>query len=82
MAKGSAAAPRPERGEARFVTTYTILPGAPGYWITKIADNGLRKRIERLDTEDAAVRRLRALQQAAQARERRDATPPQPKGKR
>ena len=64
------------------MTTYTILPGAPGYWITEIADNGLRKRIERFATEDAAVRRLRALQQAAQVMERRKFAPPAPKGKR
>ncbi len=57
------------------MNTYAIVPAAPGYWIIEIAADGLRKRIERFTDEDAAVRRLRDLEQTAQARERRRNAP-------
>jgi hypothetical protein len=44
---------------------FTIVPRSHGYWIEVIAENGSRKPIERYDTEDAAVQRLRVLQQTA-----------------
>ena len=46
------------------MVTYTIVPRDRAYWIEEIGKDGLRKRIERCDTEDIAVRRLRVLQQA------------------
>jgi len=44
------------------MTTYTITPRGRGYWIEAVAEDGSRQSIERFDTEDAAVRRLRALE--------------------
>jgi hypothetical protein len=44
---------------------FTVVPRSHGYLIEVIAENGSRKPIERYDTEDAAVQRLRVLQQTA-----------------
>jgi hypothetical protein len=44
---------------------YAIVPRNRGYWIEAIANDGSRQMLERYDTEDAAVSRLRALQEKA-----------------
>ena len=47
------------------MNTYTVVPRGGAYWIEAIANDGPRRLIERFDTEDAAVQRLRALQAEA-----------------
>ena len=47
------------------MSTYTVVPRAGKYWIVKVAEDGSRQTIERFDIEDAAVRRLRVLQEKA-----------------
>jgi hypothetical protein len=44
---------------------YTIVPQGRGYVILANDNNGVRRPIERFDTEDKAVRRLRELQSKA-----------------
>jgi hypothetical protein len=46
--------------------TFAIVPRGRGYWIEAIAEDGSRKVIQRYDTEDAALGRLRVLQQMAE----------------
>jgi hypothetical protein len=46
------------------MVAYTIVPRNHGYWLESVADNGSR-RFERFETEDAAVKRLRDLQDKA-----------------
>jgi hypothetical protein len=41
---------------------YTIIPQNRSYWITAIDETGSRHPIERYDTEDIAIQRLRVLQ--------------------
>jgi transposase-like protein len=53
------------RGVAVRNDVYTVVPRAGKYWIVEIAKDGSRQTIEQFDTEDAAVRRLRALQKSA-----------------
>ena len=55
----------------RGVVAYTIVPRGRGYWILANGNNGVRRPIERFDTEDKAVRRLRELQNAADPVERK-----------
>lgn len=55
------------------MATFTIVPRGRGYWIEAIAENGSRKLIERYDTEDAAVGRLRVLQQTPEDVSKRSA---------
>jgi len=49
-----------------MAVSYTIVPRGRGYWITA-SDNEGSRSIERFDTEDEAVRRLRELQNPANA---------------
>jgi hypothetical protein len=44
---------------------FTIVPRARGYWIEAVKDDGSRQPVERYDTEDAAINRLRMLQEKA-----------------
>ena len=44
------------------IVNYAIVPRNRRYWLEAIAEDGSRYPIEHLDTEDAAVRRLRELQ--------------------
>ena len=44
---------------------FTIVPRGRGYWIEAIRNDGSRQTVERYDTEDAAIRRLRILQEKA-----------------
>jgi hypothetical protein len=44
---------------------FTITPRGRGYWIEAIRADGSRQPVERYDTEDAAVSRLRMLQEKA-----------------
>ena len=45
---------------------FTIIPRGRGYWIEATGADGSRQTVERYDTEDAAIRRLRALQDRAE----------------
>ena len=47
------------------MTQYTIAPRGRGYWIEAVAEDGSRRPLERYDSEEAAVRRLRMLQEKA-----------------
>jgi hypothetical protein len=47
-----------------MVGSYTVVPRGRGYWIEVTDSHGSRRQIERYDTEDKAVVRLRALQGA------------------
>jgi len=49
----------------RRMVQFTIVPRGQGYWIEAIRNDGSRQSVERYDTEDAAVRRLRILQEKA-----------------
>ena len=42
---------------------YTIVPRNRSYWIKAIEKDGSRRTVERFDTEDMAVQRLRMLQE-------------------
>jgi hypothetical protein len=44
---------------------FIITPRDRGYWIEAIQSDGSRKPVKRYDTEDAAVHRLRILQEKA-----------------
>jgi len=55
-----------------MVVSYTIVPRGRGYWIEVSDSNGPRRAIERFDTEDNAVRRLRELQAKAGMVEQRN----------
>jgi hypothetical protein len=44
--------------------SYTVVPRRRGYWIEVTDSLGSRRPIECYDTEDKAVKRLRALQGA------------------
>jgi hypothetical protein len=44
------------------MVSYTIIPRGRGYWIVAADKTGSRRVIERQDTEDMAVQRLRVLQ--------------------
>ena len=44
--------------------SYTVVPRRRGYWLEVTDHLGLRRPIERFDTEEEAVKRLRALQGA------------------
>jgi hypothetical protein len=44
---------------------FTIVPRGRGYWIEAIRDDGARQQVERSDMEDAAVSRLRMIQEKA-----------------
>jgi hypothetical protein len=54
-----------------MVVSYTIVPRGRGYWIEASDNFGTRRPIERYDTEDRAVRRLRELQGSAALAERK-----------
>jgi hypothetical protein len=46
---------------------FTIIPRGRGYWIEIVGNDGSRQAVERYDTEDAAIRRLRMLQERAES---------------
>jgi hypothetical protein len=48
------------------MTTYTIVPRNREYWIEAIAEDGSRELVERFDSEDKAVQRLRKLKPSIQ----------------
>jgi hypothetical protein len=50
---------------SRGVVRYTIVPRGRGYWIIAKGNNGVRHPLERYETGDEAVRRLRELQNVA-----------------
>jgi hypothetical protein len=52
---------------------FTIVPRGHVYWIEAIAEDGSRTPVERYETEDAAVRRLHALQPTTEAASKRNA---------
>ena len=53
------------------IVSYTIIPRGRGYWINSHRQRPARARpIERFDTEDMAVQRLRVLQANAATVER------------
>jgi hypothetical protein len=54
------------------VVSYAIVPRGRGYWITAIDETGSHRPIERFDTEDKAVQRLRVLQANANMVERQN----------
>jgi hypothetical protein len=54
------------------MVSYTIVPRGRGYWITAIDGTGSPRPIERFDTEDMAVQRLRMLQANANTVERQN----------
>jgi hypothetical protein len=58
------------------MSTYTIVPRADKYWIVEVDKHGSRQTIEQFDTEDAAVRRLRVLQEKAGIVDRRNTPSP------
>jgi len=60
------------RCHTRGVVVYTIVPRGRGYWIIANGNNGVRRPIERFDTEDTAVRRLRELQKQTDAIDRKN----------
>jgi len=45
---------------------FTIIPRGRGYWIEATREDGSHETVERYDTEDAAIRRLRVLQDRAE----------------
>jgi hypothetical protein len=45
------------------MVNYTIVPRGHGYWIEAIDTDGSRRSVQRFDTEDMAVKRLRVLQE-------------------
>jgi hypothetical protein len=49
---------------------FTIIPRGRGYWIEIVGNDGSRQAVERYDTEDAAIRRLRVLQERVESVER------------
>ena len=51
------------------MVNFAIMPRGRGYWIEVIRSDGSRRPVERYDTEDQAVSRLRALQAEAELRE-------------
>ena len=53
------------------MVSYTIVPRGRGYWIIANDTSGKRRPMERFDTEDKAVRRLRELQELSGTVERR-----------
>ena len=55
---------------------FAIMPRGGVYWIEALRKDGSRRPIERFDTEDAAVTRLRVLQAKAELRERQMVTRP------
>jgi hypothetical protein len=57
---------------------YTIIPRNRGYWILSTDKTGSRRAIERYDTEDMAIQRLRVLQANAD-RTGRNGNPSLPK---
>jgi RNA-splicing ligase RtcB len=57
------------------MVSYTIVPRGRGYWIIANGNNGVRHPLERYDTEDKAVRRLRELQNVADAVDRKKIVP-------
>ena len=58
-----------------MVVSYTIVPRGRGYWIEATDERRLRRQIERFDTEDKAVRRLRELQNPPTVVERSNILP-------
>lgn len=62
-----------------FHPKHTVVPRAGKYWIVKVAEDGSRQTIERFDTEDAAVRRLRVLQEKARIVDRWNTPSPRPR---
>ena len=50
---------------------YTVVPRRRGYWLEVTDRHGSRRPIERFDTEEEAVKRLRALQGAVPTAERK-----------
>jgi hypothetical protein len=46
---------------------FTIIPRGRGYWIEATGEDGSRETVERYDTEDAAIRRLRVLQERTES---------------
>jgi len=59
------------------MVAYTITPRGRGYWIEAVETDGSRRRILRYDTENAAVQRLRVLQEKeGVVKPRRDPIPP------
>ena len=54
-----------------MVVSYTVVPRGRGYWIEVTDSHGSRRSIERFDTEDKAVQRLRVLQGEVQTAERK-----------
>jgi hypothetical protein len=54
---------------------FMIVPGDKGYWIMEVAIDGSRTPRERFDTEDAAVQRLRVLEQNARLLAEQNPTP-------
>jgi hypothetical protein len=57
------------------MVSYTIIPRGRGYWIEAIDKTGLRRTIERYDTEDMAVQRLRVLREKTDMGERKNDLP-------
>jgi hypothetical protein len=51
--------------------SYTVVPRRRGYWIEVTDSLGSRRPIERYDTEDKAVQRLRVLQGEVPTAERK-----------
>jgi hypothetical protein len=56
--------------------TYAIVPGERGYWIVETSGKGPPSPIERFDSEDAAVQRLRVLEQNARILAQQNLAPP------
>ena len=53
------------------MVAYAIVPRRRNYWIEAVHENGERRSIACLPTEDAAVRRLHELQDLEEAKDRR-----------
>jgi hypothetical protein len=53
------------------MVSYTIIPRGRGYWVEVIDKTGSRRAIERYDTEEMAIQRLRVLQANAATVERK-----------
>jgi hypothetical protein len=45
----------------------TVTPRGKGFWIEEIAKDGSRTLVERVATEDEALRRLKGLRERAEA---------------
>jgi hypothetical protein len=45
----------------RGMVSYTVTPRGRSYWLEAIDNDGSRRQVERFDTEDLAVQRLRVL---------------------